>query len=94
MDEDLVRDAERRLEIATAKLGVAEEYRTVVGVAVGLLTHLIVGNWWIAAATFGVAFWFAASRHDKEYEAANDAFERLTGTGKYCNFDREESPDR
>ncbi len=90
MHEDLERDAERRLEIATAKLGVAEEYRFVVGAAAALLTHLIVANWWIAFAVFCVAFWFSAKSYDKEYEAANEAYERLSGTGKYYTGSKDE----
>lgn len=83
MNEDLVKEAERRAEIASAKLGVAENYRFYVGFSAALIAQQVEGSWLIAAAVFCVAFWFAAYSYDKEYETANDALERLTNTGKY-----------
>lgn len=75
--------AERRCDIATAKLGVAEQFQFIVAVPTSLLLYLQYDSW-IVAATGGIAIFFLVVHwYTKEYEAANDAYEQLTCTGKY-----------
>jgi hypothetical protein len=79
-----IADAEHRVEIATAKLAVAEGYRLYVGITVGLLTWKVLDlNGWIAFAVASIAFFFSDYPYSKEYNLAEDALERLTSTGKY-----------
>lgn len=76
--------AERRVDMATAKLSVAENYRLYVGLTVGLLAWKLIDlNGWIAFAVATLAFFFSDYPYSKEYDLANDALERLTSTGKY-----------
>jgi hypothetical protein len=83
--------AEHRVEIATAKLAVAESYRLFVGVAIGLLTWKIFDlNGWVAFAVGSIGFFFSDYLYSKEYDLAEDALERLTSTGKYYVLSRAE----
>lgn len=80
----LIANAEHRVEIATAKLAAAEDYRFYVGIALGLLAWKVFAlNGWISFAIASVAFFLADYTYSKEYDSAEDALERLTGTGKY-----------
>lgn len=86
-DSDYVRAqaisaAERRVDIATAKLSVAENYRFYVGLTVGLLAWKLLDlNGWIAFAVASLAFFFSDYPYSKEYDLAEQALERLTSTG-------------
>lgn len=76
--------AERRCDIATAKLGVAEELRWVIACPFAFLLYLKF-DLWIPAAVVGVIIFFLVTHwYEREYDAANADYERLTGTGKYC----------
>ena|SRR5450759_1795342 len=80
----LIADAEHRVEIATAKLAAAGEYRFYVGLAVGLLAWKVFDfNGWISFAIAAIAFFLADYTYSKEYDAAEDSLARQTGTGKY-----------
>lgn len=78
-----VLNAERRSEIAMAKLGVVEELRWAIATPLALLIYIrwdtIIGG----LVSFAIAFYWVTRGYDKEYEAANDALEQLTGTGKH-----------
>lgn len=80
-----IADAEHRVEIATAKLAVAGNYRLYVGIAFGLLAWKVFDiNGWISFAIASIAFFVADYSYSKEYDAAENALDRLTRTGEYC----------
>lgn len=75
---ETIRLAELRVEIASAKLGVAANYTFVVGMCVGLFAWKVLAvNGWISFTVAAVAFYFADYSYSKEYRAATDALERL-----------------
>lgn len=83
--------AERRVEIATAKLAVAESYRFYVGIAVGLMAWKVFDlNGWIAFAIAVAAFFYSDYSYSKEYDSADDELARLTRTGKYYGLRKSE----
>ena len=80
---DAEAEAQKRCDMATAKLGVAEELRFAVAAPFAVAVYLKYDSW-IAAVIVGVvAFFLVTYWYEKEYDAAHDAYERLTGTGKY-----------
>jgi hypothetical protein len=80
---DAESEAKKRCDIATAKLSVSEELRFAVAAPCALSAYLKFDSW-IAAIIVGVvAFFLVTYWYEKEYDAAHDAYERLTGTGKY-----------
>lgn len=81
MDSEL--EAERRCDIATAKLSVAEELRWAVAGPFAFLLYLKYDSWFWATAVGIIIFFLVTRWYEKEYDASNDAYERLTGTGKY-----------
>jgi hypothetical protein len=87
-DSDNVRakvtaDAEHRVDIAAAKLVVAENYRLYVGVTVGLLAWKLLDlNGWIAFAVASIAFFFSDYPYSRDYDLAEKALERLNSVGK------------
>jgi hypothetical protein len=77
--------AQKRCDIATAKLGVAEELRHWIAVPCALVVYLKYDSW-ISAVAAGVAAFFLVTRwYEKEYDAARDAYDRLMGMGSYYN---------
>jgi hypothetical protein len=76
-------ELEKRQDIALAKLGVAEELRWLAAVPFGLLLYVTYDSWLLAIAVSVVTYFLITYWYDKEYEAARDAYERATGTGKY-----------
>lgn len=77
-NKETIRLAELRVEIASAKLGVAANYRFLVGLCVGLFAWKLFDlNGWISFAAAAVAFFFSDYSYSKEYDAATDALERL-----------------
>ena len=86
--QEAIRLAEHRVEIATAKLSVAANYRFVIGLLVGYFVWKYFDiNGYFAFVIGAVAFYFSDYPFSKEYDAADDALERLTQTGKYYRGD-------
>ena len=80
---DAIADAERRCAITTAKLSVAEELRFAVAVPSAFLVYVKFDTW-LGALAAGIALFLLVPHwYAKEYDAAWDAYERVTGTGKY-----------
>lgn len=80
---DAETQAQKRCEIATAKLLVAENLRLLVAIpwAYAIYVEFESG---IASIVIGiVTFSLVTYWYEKEYDAANDEYDRLTGTGKY-----------
>lgn len=76
-------EAQKRCDIATAKLSVAEQLRLTAAAPWAFAVYLKYDSW-IAAVIVGVVVFFLITyRYEKEYDAAHDAYEKLTGTGKY-----------
>lgn len=76
-------EIELRCDIAGAKLGVAEELRWFVAGPFAFLFYLKYDSWIVAIVIGAVAFFLVTHWYEKEYDAANDAYERINGTGKY-----------
>lgn len=74
---------ERRCDIATTKLSVAENLRWVVAGPFAFLIYLKYESWILAAVVGVIIFVLVVHWYEKEYDAANDACEQLTRTGKY-----------
>lgn len=70
--------------IAGAELGIIEELRwAIAGLATLLLEESYFHSWFFPI-TIGIAIFFVMPYwHSKKYDAAWDAFERTTGTGKH-----------
>lgn len=81
MDSKL--EAERRRDIATAKLGVAEDLRWAIAGLFALLLYVKYDSWLLATVAGIVTFFLVTHWYENEYDAANDAYERSTSTGKY-----------
>jgi hypothetical protein len=75
--------AQQRCDIATAKLGVAEELRLWIAVPCALAVYLKYDSWFSALIVGVIAFFLVTHWYEKEYDAAHDAYEKLTGTGNY-----------
>ena len=75
--------AERRCEIAEAKLAVAEDLRFAISLLLGLVVYLKFDTFWGALIAFLLAVYWVPRPYNKECEAAHDELEKLTGTGKY-----------
>jgi hypothetical protein len=76
-------EAERRCDIATARLGVAEELRWAIAGPIAFLLYLKYDSWLLATGVGIITFFLVTRWYEKEYDAANDAYEQLTGTGKF-----------
>ncbi|MEE9330821.1 MAG: hypothetical protein V3U89_01195 [Methylophilaceae bacterium] len=76
-------EAERRCDIAAAKLSVAEELRLAIAGPFAFILYLKYHSWVLATIVGIITFFIVTHWYEKEYDAANDAYERLTGTGKY-----------
>lgn len=75
-------------KIAAARLAVAEELRMPIAALASLLAYAYWGSWLLSifvglAALVVVPYWYG-----KQYDAAWDAYEKATGTGKYYVPDR------
>jgi hypothetical protein len=81
MDSKL--EAERRCDVAAAKLSVAEELRWAVAGPSAFLLYLKYDSWLLAAGVGIVAFFLVTRWYEKEFDAANNAYEQLTGTGNF-----------
>ncbi len=74
---------EVRCQVAMARLGVAEELRKIISVLAAWICFLYFGSWLAS-----IALWFAVEMtvpywYSKQYDAASDAYEKATGTGRY-----------
>ena len=70
--------AERQFEIASARLQVAEFYRSFMGLLAGVFAWKILEwNGWVSFAVGCVAFFFADYSFSKEYDKAHAELDRL-----------------
>lgn len=76
-------DLERAAAVATAKLSTAEAFSWPVGILTGVCTHLLMDGWALPVAAGGVIYYLLVRPYKRHYEAAHDALERATDTGKY-----------
>lgn len=80
---DSIAEVERRCDITAAKLSVAEELRLAVAAPFAYLVYLKYDSWVMATLVGIIIFLLIARWYEREYDMANDAYEQLTGTGKY-----------
>lgn len=71
------------IDVATAKLGMIEELRWPFVVLLGVALHCMWGQLWLSILIPIVVFFVIVIPLDRDYEAAWDAYERETKTGKY-----------
>ena len=70
--------AERQFEIASARLQVAEFYRSFMGLLAGVFAWKILEwNGWLSFAIGCIAFFFSDYRYSKEYDKAHAELDRL-----------------
>ena len=81
-------ELEKRCDVALAKLGVAEELRWFIAIPFGLLLWVEHDSWLLGVAVSIATFFVVPYWYDKDYEAARDAYERATRTGKYYTGER------
>ena len=71
-------------DVAMAELGLIEELRSIVAVlGVIVVNDHLVHSWPIAIALGAAAYMAIPYWHGKKFDAASDAVEKATGTGKY-----------
>ncbi len=83
MAEDDLRAVEHRMELADAKLGVAEDLGWVAAGFAAVAMYLLLESWLAAIGAFVLIYVVATYKYRKDDKAATDAHERATGTGKY-----------
>ncbi len=71
------------MELADAKLGVAEDLGWVTAGFGAVAMYLLLESWLAAIGTFIAIYWLATYRYRRAERAATGAYERATGTGKY-----------
>jgi len=76
-------ELEINYKIAAAKLAVAEELRVPIAGLASLLTFAYWDSWLLSAAVCLASLLLVPRWYAKDYEAASDAYEKATGTGKY-----------
>jgi len=69
-------ELEKYMDIALARLGVAEELRWPLAGSVGLLIYIRFHSWLIAIAVFIAIYFLTTYWYDKAYKEATDAYER------------------
>jgi len=82
MAEDDLRAVEHRMELADAKLGVAEDLGWVAAGFAAVAMYLLLESWLAAIGAFVVIYLIATYRYRREKKAATDAYKRATGAGK------------
>lgn len=80
---DATRVKERNLDIATAELAVVEKLRWWLAGSNGALAGQYWESWWIGVLVGVAVFFLVTHGFEKEYDKANDAYDRATGTGRY-----------
>ncbi len=83
MAEDDLRAVEHRMELADAKLRVAEDLGWVTAGFGAVAMYLLLESWLAAIGAFVLIYVVATYKYRKAEKAATDAYERATGTGKY-----------
>lgn len=85
--------AERLCEVTAARLGVAEDLRWYIAFLMAMVVHLKWDTFIGAGVAFVLTILVIPYWYDKEYEAARDAQERLTKTGKYFQPVKQEASE-
>ena len=81
LDKEALALAERQFEIASARLQVAEFYRSFMGGFAGVFAWKILEwNGWLSFAIGCIAFFFSDYRYSKEYDKAQAKLERIWQT--------------
>lgn len=75
--------AERRCDIADAKLAVAEEMRGLIAILLAALVYVKFDTGFGAFVALFFPIFVIPYFYDKEHAAAHDALDRLTNTGNY-----------
>jgi len=78
-------DLERKSEIASAELGVAEEIGWATAGFAALAAYLKWNSWIIAILIGLIIYVLAVFNYHRKYNKANDVYQRATKTGKYIN---------
>jgi hypothetical protein len=89
---DAEAEAQKRCDIATAKLGVAEELRFAVAIPCAFAIYLKYDSWIVSIILGVMVFFLVTYWYEKEYDAVHDAYERLTGTGKHWKNPQSNDP--
>ncbi len=77
-------ELERRSEIESAKLGVAEDLGWGLAIFAALAVYLKWSAWYWAIAAFVATYYLATYPYRRREEAATDLYERAAKIGKYC----------
>lgn len=75
--------AEKNLDLAMARLGVAEDLSWWIGILTGYLIHLKWASLALSVAAGAVLWFLVRYPYNRNYEAASEAYERVTRTGRY-----------
>ena len=84
-------ELQKRCDIATARLAVAEELRWLIAGLSAVIAYLKYDSWLLALVVLVAVFFAVSYLYEKEYDAAHDAYERATGTGKYWQPKRDDT---
>ena len=83
MEENDLEAIHHRMELADAKLGVAEDFGWVTASFAAVAMYLLLESWLAAIGAFVLIYVVATYKYRKDEKAATDAYERAMGTGKY-----------
>lgn len=76
-------ELQRHSELADAKLGVAEELGWIIAILAGVSSYLKLQSWLAGVAVAAVAYFLVTYRYRQQAAAAEDAYFRAAGLGKY-----------
>lgn len=77
------KELEHRVEIADAKLGVAEDLGWIIGLLAGLVVYLKWQSWFLAIPTVPVIYFLVTYRFRKDSDHCEDEYHRAAGIGRY-----------
>ncbi len=83
MEENDLEAIHHRMELADAKLGVAEDLGWVTAGFGAVAMYLLLESWLAAIGASALIYVVAIYKYRKDEKAATDAYERATGTGNY-----------
>jgi uncharacterized membrane protein len=74
---------ERKSEIESKRLGVAEDLGWIIGLLSATIVHLKWDGWLYTVITLFVVFYFVTYSYRKKDDDATDAYHRAAGIAKY-----------